>query len=94
VVPNSFDITSGDGEYEDTDGNTYPVDSGGIGIIASSYIKPEFEEKTDLGTVVTFDEEFQVEQLGNYLYFGDVTIHTPNLFDTDFEPFSFNPLVG
>lgn len=67
-----FHTTHGDGKFEDDMGNSYPVDSGLIGIIP-------FREGTDVPsghTMIEFDRNFECFNNNGFLHFGDIFIDT------------------
>jgi hypothetical protein len=69
-----FGTAYGDGEYYDTNGNSYSVDSGSIGCMKVEDIKGEIRE--DLGNIIDFPNEFYVKNNGGELIFGRIWIDT------------------
>jgi len=102
--PNTFlveDVTMfaaptshGDGTYKDSDGRTYSVDSGLIGIVPmeavladSEYRKGEYDEGSDLGHILTFDYDFQVYVDDEHkFHFGKISIETDIGVEDDYYP--------
>jgi hypothetical protein len=64
----------GDGTYLDNNGNEYPVDSGCLGIIPVDLI--ELDSSQELGQIVNFDDEFDVDNDGGIFTFGHIFINT------------------
>ena len=79
----SFNTAYGDGEYYDTYGNAYDVDSGGIGCIRINNIK---EDLPKCGfNIVTFDTDFECSTDDGILMFGRVKIDTDPVFEEEGE---------
>lgn len=77
----------GDGEYNDSDGRSYAVDAGLIGIVPMELIdklgpsgndKGVFPMKIDGGHIVDFPHDFEchAEDNGSLIFIGDITINT------------------
>ena len=68
----------GDGEYSGSDGNSYCVDSGTIGVVPVSILTDKALEDADrLGVIVEFGDDFVCKYDGEgVLAFGDIYIDT------------------
>lgn len=69
----------GDGTYSGSDGNSYPVDAGLLGIMPEStvdYLGNDKEWLAKCGKFKTFDEPFKVVFYQGCFQFGDTIIHT------------------
>jgi len=72
----AFGTRWGDGCYRGTDGNSYPVDAGLIGLVPVEVVGSE-ALRDDLCTVVTFDKPTKCGTDGDgKLRFGHITIDT------------------
>ena len=72
----AFSTRWGDGCYRGTDGNSYPVDAGLIGLVPVEVIGMD-ALRDDLCTVVTFDKPTKCSSDGEgKLRFGHITIDT------------------
>lgn len=63
----------GDGEYEDQDGQTYPVDAGLIGLVDIGLAQAS---GTALGSVATFDRPFECSYKDGKIVLGHIVIDT------------------
>lgn len=70
-----FSTSYGDGVYYDQWDNEYPVDAGSIGCIRLDDIKDPDADIT-LGTVIDFEQDFDVGSDGENLKFGHIIIAT------------------
>lgn len=71
----AFSTRWGDGCYRGTDGNSYPVDAGLIGLVPLAVCKDVIRD--DLSQVVTFDKPTKCSSDGEgKLRFGHITIDT------------------
>ena len=66
----------GDGCYNDNKGNSYGVDAGVIGCIKVTDLHKMGESVSSLGTVHTFNEDFETGYEDGTIFFGDVRIET------------------
>ena len=66
----------GDGSYPDNLGNSYDVDAGLIGIIATKDISQRDQDNLSDGHVHRFDAPFYVSAEDGIFYFGNVRIDT------------------
>lgn len=66
----------GDGKYYDNLGNSYPVDSGTLGVIEVKDIATEELKNITGGNIHKFDKDFQVSAVNGYFVFGDVIVNT------------------
>jgi len=72
-----FSTAYGDGEYSDQLGNGYFVDSGTLGcILLDSISADKYDDISDLGAIVTFDNDFDVVEDHGQISFGHLTIET------------------
>lgn len=71
----TFCTMYGDGTYVDQFDGEYPVDAGLIGCIRVEDISDE-EADLELGTIVDFEEDFEVSSENGTLYFGHIVIET------------------
>lgn len=72
-----FGTAYGDGEYSDQLGNDYFVDSGTLGcILYDSISADKYDDISELGAIITFDNEFDVEEDHGQISFGYLTIET------------------
>lgn len=71
-----YNTQYGDGSYLDTQGNSYPVDSGSIGCILLSDIDPEQRENISSGSVFSMPKDFETGNVNGLIYFGTVSIDT------------------
>ena len=80
----AFSTRWGDGCYRGTDGNSYPVDAGLIGLVPLAVCKDVIRD--DLSQVVTFDKPTKCSSDGEgKLRFGHITIDTDPAQDEDDE---------
>ena len=80
----AFSTRWGDGCYRGTDGNSYPVDAGLIGLVPWAVCKDVIRD--DLSQVVTFDKPTKCGTDGEgKLRFGHITIDTDPAQDEDDE---------
>jgi hypothetical protein len=79
----SFGTAFGDGEYYNNMGDSHCVDSGSIGCILVTDIRDNtYADIEGLGSVVEFDQPFEVEKVGRgLLRFGHVEIETDSVYD-------------
>ena len=81
----AFSTRWGDGCYRGTDGNSYPVDAGLIGLVPVEAVDMD-ALRDDLCTVVTFDKPTKCGTDGDgKLRFGHITIDTDPAQDEDDE---------
>lgn len=81
----AFGTRWGDGCYRGTDGNSYPVDAGLIGLVPVEAVDMD-TLRDDLCTVVTFDKPIKCGTDGEgKLRFGHITIDTDPAQDEDDE---------
>ena len=74
----------GDGCYEDNLGNQYGVDAGVIGCIKVEDLHKMGESPSDLGTIHTFEEDFETGYNDGVITFGHVVINTdPNFEESE-----------
>lgn len=75
----AFSTAHGDGSYDGSDGFTYSVDAGLIGLVPVELMEhlKEDEKPADwLGTYVTFDDETEISADDGKLTFGNIVIDT------------------
>ena len=73
----SYNTAYGDGEYKDTDGQRYGVDSGSIGCIRIEDINwKNMDNNEDLGHAVYFPKDFETSYNDGVITFGHVSIDT------------------
>jgi hypothetical protein len=82
----SFGTAFGDGEYYNNMGDSHCVDSGSIGCILVTDIRDNtYADIEGLGSVVEFDQPFEVEKVGRgLLRFGHVEIETDPVYDEEY----------
>lgn len=70
----------GDGYYSGSDGNHYGVDAGMLGLVPVAlceFLDPNYVESLkEMGQIVTFDHEFEVEFDNGLFHFGHLIIDT------------------
>ena len=66
----------GDGCYGDNKGNSYGVDAGVIGCIKVDDLYKMGESPSTLGTIHTFNEDFETGYDNGTIFFGDIRIET------------------
>ena len=76
----------GDGCYEDNLGNQYGVDAGVIGCIKVEDLYKMGESPSDLGTIHTFEKDFETGYDNGTIFFGDVRIETDRNFEEEEVP--------
>ncbi len=69
-----FSTAYGDGTYRGSNGFSYSVDAGLIGLVPLEAAQASFQP--DLQTIITFKEPTMIYSSGTVLVFGDVTIDT------------------
>ncbi len=74
----AFSTLWGDGCYKGTDGNTYPVDAGLIGLVPVEILGKDVHNlRGDLSKIVTFDKTIKCSRDSDgKLRFGHITIDT------------------
>jgi len=74
----AFSTLWGDGCYKGTDGNTYPVDAGLIGLVPIEILGKDVHNlRGDLSKIVTFDKTIKCSRDSDgKLRFGHITIDT------------------
>lgn len=72
----AFSTAYGDGTYEGSDGHSYDVDAGLIGLVDCRYWKEEGNPHSSTLVVLTVPTECSSRMNGGILTFGDVEIHT------------------
>ena len=74
----AFSTRWGDGCYKGTDGNTYPVDAGLIGLVPVEILGKDVHNlRGDLSKIVTFDKTIKCSRDSDgKLRFGHITIDT------------------
>lgn len=65
-----------EGDHMGSDGNVYPVDSSFLGMISTGEIVVNIDVtyKKFVGSIVTFDQPFDVYRTDDTLHFGNLTI--------------------
>lgn len=88
VVFAMYGTAYGDGEYKDTTGRSYCVDSGSIGCIPLSACDMTEEQirEEGLGQVLAFGERFNTYSDGSTIHFGTVSIDTGYTEEEDEDP--------
>ena len=87
----NFNTDYGDGRYSSNTPNSFCVDSGSIGCIKLEDIRDETYSSdmiSDLGAIVTFEDDFVVSERNGTISFGDLDIYTgedPNYQDEEEE---------
>ena len=82
----NFRTQWGDGDYEDQEGNSYPVDSGSIGcILVSDIDDSDTQNDTMMGTIHEFTEPFEVSTNDGVLNFGPIWIDTNPDYPDEYE---------
>lgn len=72
----------GDGCYPGSDGHSYAVDAGIIGIIPEALIFNKYDHIAELGRIVKFDKPFFVwSDNDSTFHFGDIVIVTDGSYD-------------
>lgn len=83
-----FNTAYGDGEYEDQNGHSYSVDAGSIGCTLDDNISADkYEDLTQLGNIVEFEEDFNVYEKNGVIYIGHLEIDTDPIYDEDNEDY-------
>lgn len=77
----AWNTAYGDGEYKGSDGFSYGVDAGLIGILPVEAV--DDPEVKDLGNVMTFDSQFTVRCIDGVFTFGRLMINTREDEDDD-----------
>lgn len=79
----AFGTAYGDGLYRGSDGYSYPVDAGLIGLTPVELIdanttamKADGQLRTDLGKIIEFGRDIVCSGEGGVMTFGDITINT------------------
>lgn len=79
----------GDGSYDGSDGRSYSVDSGTIGILPIEFVRSICEESDESlmrsGNIVTFDKPFIVTLDNGSFRFGHINIETEDRYDEEEE---------
>jgi hypothetical protein len=72
-----FNTAYGDGEYYDQDKHSYSVDAGSIGCVRVEDITAnKYPDLSELGRIVTFDEDFKVSEDHGLIEIGHLLIET------------------
>ena len=82
----AFGTAYGDGCYNSTIDFTFPVDAGLIGLVPFEYIEKfgsKYESRSDLSTVVEFNDDVNCYSENGTLHFGNIEIYTGD--DEDLE---------
>jgi hypothetical protein len=81
----------GDGVFTDQLDKEYPVDAGLIGIIDASSIAAIPENDIELGNVIEFPSDFEVEYIDGTFYIGHVVIDTAECYGADIDYINESP---
>ena len=79
-----FNTAFGDGCYTGSDGFSYGVDAGLIGLTPAE-LCTDADFNPELGTFITFDSPTVCTNVDGDMRFGDITVDTTDHFDSEYE---------